>query len=204
MRIRWVLSDNPADWLAWIQGLTTVALAVLTGIYVRLTARIAHASMRQANLSADSVAAAQQQVDSATLDRYLPIESAVATALGTVRGAKAANISVRYDFRAATFENAVHAADYIGGSFPPVMQIALVLLRSCQLHRDALVEALKTSAPNQFIITAHRESLELDLQVSETILQAASDALKPAIERLRASANRPDINFENLQNPRPN
>ena len=88
MLLRWVFSDNPADWLAWIQGLTAVALMLLTAVYVRLTGRIAKASLLQAELTAASAVAAQRQVDSITLDRYLPVESAVSTALGAVRGSK--------------------------------------------------------------------------------------------------------------------
>src|SRR3954451_4817375 len=204
--LRLHLSSDATVWLSWIQGITTLVLAVLTGIYVKLTARVADAAVRQAEAGSRQAEAAtqatrlvKQQIDVATLEAFVPIQSAVATALAQVRACKVIPMIVPLKLEPPNFANAVEASERLGASMAGVMRAAQMLLSQAQTHKNDLAIAAEKSEPSHIQVKFNLGFLETRLDALEEILQALYDEITPTVEALRTSPGRTDITLASLK-----
>ena len=199
-------SDDPAVWLNWIQALTTMVLAVLTGIYVALTRQIsaaavrqADASLKQAEAAAESTLIARQQFDTVLLDAYIPVQAGIAAALGNVRACKITPANVPVKLLPPNFERAASAAERIGASMSSVMRTAEILLTQAQTSKDDLVATAGKLQPEHVQIQYQTGMLKLTLNSVEHMLQATYDEITGTVQRLRESTGRLDITLSNMK-----
>ena len=114
---------------------------------------------------------AQQQFDSQLLDKYLPIQTAIGSAIGNIRASRALKETMKFQMVPAEFAPAIQAAALVGGSLHATLQIVNVSLETAQKHRDNLLQSLQSMAPTDPFIQGLRELVELHRRGAEVILE---------------------------------
>jgi hypothetical protein len=148
--------------------------------------------------AAMSARVAQQQFDSQLLDKYLPIESAIGSALGNIRGSRVISETLRFKIVSPEFTAAVQTSAAIGGSLHATLQLVGVSLQAAQSHRDSLVQALETMPTDDPFVKGLRELVELHRRGAELVLEAAASEIKVIVDRLRESTGRQDVTLSHL------
>ncbi len=201
--MRWTWSDDPAVWLSWIQGATTVILTVLTGVYVHLTRTVAKMATMQAEAATAASQAVRQQHSSDLLAIYSPVLSAVSSALGNVRASRLVDLPVDVPVTPPDLQAAVQLSAQLDPALAASMKGALLMLNQTDQQRANLRSYQATVPPDSPVLNYLRESANNYLQSAEAVLAAIYSELSPEVDRLMEVAERKRVTLSSLKLPTP-
>jgi len=156
-------------------------------------------TQRSVEAAHTGVAIAQRQFDSAILDYYLPIQGAVAAALGNVRQSRNLPLNVAFDITPPGFEAACERSVMIGGGLQATLNVCRAMLTAAQAYRNDMIKATATHDVADIAVEGNRQLMNIYLDGIEQSLQAVYEEIAPIIDQLRSSTGRRDVTLEHLR-----
>lgn len=210
-----------SDYINAVIAVATTGYLVATVVLIRLMARANSIAMTEAGqnakfasealvetrhsneltreslkLASESATIAKRTFDSQLLDKYLPVQAAVAAAAGNIRARRVLKEKASRTVVPDDFTQAVMAAAVIGGSLQNTLRLALITME----RADQLVNTVTTMSAeqNDAVVQGFRELLDLHLDTAEQILVATYTELEDVVAQLRESTGRRDLTLKNL------